>query len=420
MELKTKYQYTYFIYPYQIDEKKYDKYILKLMKNKKCKFRIFEKEKDLDLYDYFLPNVREYLFPTFEYRDKILKDFNELSREKKSKIISKQAVSYFTYEIDKNIQGKVGEENGIFFNIEKIEIICFNTGICFFVMKTNLENTEEFTDLLNFNYRFREINSEFFALKNYQNIKIQTDSFNDLTELTDLIYQITGIYKTKNKKQNEMESLTNCGFYTFSYLCLDNSDWNDKVNFENIENDFYKYANVLPSDYSSDFNKESLETNFNILDRYKYSKIGLSSSSSNLISSGVDIFNFTKLPYMYENQYLYTYILGLYQKMFLRKMNTEFNDFVTVNTVRNKFISFTKQIWNKEITANDEGILYYNNVKKTFELDKIYKEIETKYEILYKDLNIEKSNKYNSIITILLIFSLIFNTINIIVLMYIL
>ena len=92
MELKTKYQYTYFIYPYTIDEKKYDKYILKLLKNKKCKFRIFEKEKDLDIYNHFLPNVREYLFPTFEYRDKILRDFKLLSKEKKSKIISNENI----------------------------------------------------------------------------------------------------------------------------------------------------------------------------------------------------------------------------------------------------------------------------------------------------------------------------------------
>ena len=40
MELKTKYQYTYFIYPYVIDEKKYDKYLLKLLNNKNCKIHI--------------------------------------------------------------------------------------------------------------------------------------------------------------------------------------------------------------------------------------------------------------------------------------------------------------------------------------------------------------------------------------------
>ena len=42
----TKYQYTYFIYPYIIEETKYDKYILKLLKDKKCSYKIFEKEKD--------------------------------------------------------------------------------------------------------------------------------------------------------------------------------------------------------------------------------------------------------------------------------------------------------------------------------------------------------------------------------------
>ena len=35
MELMTKYEYTYFIYPYIIDEKKYNSYLQKLLKNKK-------------------------------------------------------------------------------------------------------------------------------------------------------------------------------------------------------------------------------------------------------------------------------------------------------------------------------------------------------------------------------------------------
>lgn len=419
MELKTKYQYTYFIYPYMIDERKYDKYILKLLKNKKCKFRIFEKEKDLDIYNHFLPNVREYLFPTFEYRDRILRDFKILNKEeKKSKIIAQQNVACFSYELDKNIQGKVGNEDGIFFNIEKIEIICFKSGICFFTMKTNLENTDELRDLLNFNYRFREINSEFLTLKNYENIKIQTDIFNDVSDISELIYQITGIYKPK--KVNVSNEVCNSQFYTFSYLCVDNKYWNDRSDFSSIEGDFYKYANVLPSNYSSDFNKENVEYNLHIIDKYKYSKIALTNLSSNIICSGVDIFNFTKLPYQYENQYFYTYILALYQKMFLRKINIEIKNIEALNTVRSKFIKFTKAIWEKEITSDDTGSLYYKTLKSTLEIDELYNDIENKYEILYKDLNIDKSNIYSSLIIILLIFSLIFNTINILFLMYLL
>ena len=50
MELKTKYQYTYFIYPYLVDQKKYDKYLLKLLNNSNCKIKEFESQKDADLY----------------------------------------------------------------------------------------------------------------------------------------------------------------------------------------------------------------------------------------------------------------------------------------------------------------------------------------------------------------------------------
>ena len=153
MELKTKYQYTYFIHPYTVDEKKYDKYILKLLKNKKCKLRIFEKEKDLDIYNYFLPSVRDYLFPTFEFRGNVLKDFLNLSKEQKSKILSKQSVTCFSYEIDKSIQGKVGSEEGIFFNIEKIEIA--GGYLNFYINKANLVKTV-----------LEEIDNKIFRFKN--------------------------------------------------------------------------------------------------------------------------------------------------------------------------------------------------------------------------------------------------------------
>ena len=316
MELMTKYQYTYFIHPYIIDETKYDKYILKLLKDKKCTFKIFEKEKDLDIYNFFLPNVRNFLFPTFELRGEELKDFNLLSVEDKKKKIAKEPVAYFNYNFAEDIQGKVGTENGIFFKIEEIEIICFNTGICFFTMKTHLENTNKFMDLLDFNYRFKGINSEFASLRNYENIKIQTDTFKDMKDITELISQITGI-NTKLKGSNQTTEILNSQFYTYSYVCVETSNWNEKTDFINIENDFLKFANVLPSNYNSDFNKANLEHNLHVIERLKYVKTSISNTSSNIMCSGIDTYNYTKLPYEYENQYFYLYILELYKKIFL-------------------------------------------------------------------------------------------------------
>ena len=424
MELMTKYQFTYFIHPFFVDKTKYSKYILKLLKYKNCKYKIFEKEKDLDIYNFFLPNIRNFLFPTFELRGEELKDFNLLKDEEKAKMISKDSACCFTYSVNKEHPINVEAENGIFFKIEEIEIICFNSGICFFNMKTHLEDTNKFVDVLDFNYRFKEINSEFASLKEYENINLKTDSFNNLNEIVELIKNVTGANTKKKKKDTKLkakkESVVNSQFYTFSYVCIETSNWSEKTNFANLENDFLRFANVLPSNYNSDFNKANLEHNLHVIEKLKYVKTTISNTASNILCSGIDIYNYTKLPYEYENQYFYLYILSLYKKIFLMQLDKEFRISDQIVKLRESFIKFTKDIWNKEVTLDDTGALYYKTINKTLELDELYKEIQNKYEVIYRDLNIEKNNNYYSIIVILLIFSLIFNTINILFLMYLL
>ena len=49
MELKTNYQYTYFIHPFVVAENKYQKYILNLIKDKRFTLKVFQKNKDIDL-----------------------------------------------------------------------------------------------------------------------------------------------------------------------------------------------------------------------------------------------------------------------------------------------------------------------------------------------------------------------------------
>jgi len=417
--LKTKYQYTYFIYPYIVEKSRYDKYILKLFKDKRCSLKIFEKEKDMNIYTHFLPHFRNYIFPTFEFRDEKLRQFNALKPELQSKIIANQTCSCFTYNLAEKVKGKVDtQDNGIFFNIEKIEIICFNTGICFFTIKTNLDGTNDFYDILDFNYKFRDINSELSSLKNFENIRIQTDTFKDVKDISELIGQITGIYK--RKVTGISKELTGERFYTFSYVCLESEYWNDKNNLEEISSDFYRFANVLPSNYSSDFNKTNIEQNLSIIDKFKYYRIAMTKLSSNLLCSGMDTFNFTKLPFEYENEYFYTYVVALYQKMFLKRLNSDFKEYEKITKMRKEFIAFTKELWDKEVTLSDNGTKYYKTLKEVFELDDLYNEIKNKYEIIYKDLNIERNNTYYSVLIMLLIFSLTLNLVNIIFLMYLL
>jgi hypothetical protein len=50
------------------------------------------------------------------------------------------------------------------------------------------------------------------------------------------------------------------------------------------------------------------------------------------------------------------------------------------------------------------------------ELDKLYLETKNKYDVLYKEMNIEKNTNANRVIIVILIISLIFSILNFITL----
>ena len=95
MELKTNYQYTYFIHPFVIRDGKYANYLLKLLKDKNCNLKIFQKEKDLKLYRYFLPKMREFLFSSFSYGSNKLKKLEELPIETRVALLAKNPCNIF-------------------------------------------------------------------------------------------------------------------------------------------------------------------------------------------------------------------------------------------------------------------------------------------------------------------------------------
>ncbi len=135
------YQYTYFIHPFVMNENKYQKYIMKMLKDKRFSIKTIEKQKDIDLYKYFLPKISDCMFSNLS-KIKINK-LEKMPIDTKSAILSKNTCTIFEYNLENDIQGKA-EEKGIFFKIHKVELICFNTGICFLCMKTNIENSNDF------------------------------------------------------------------------------------------------------------------------------------------------------------------------------------------------------------------------------------------------------------------------------------
>ena len=407
MELKTNYQYTYFIHPFVIKDGKYQKYILKMLKDKHCTLKTFQKEKDIRLYKYFLPKIGEFLFSSFGYQTAKLKKLEELPIETRAALLAKNTCNIFEYTLKKDMQGKLEKDNGIFFNIQKIEILCFSTGISFLAIKTNVEEYTEFSNVLNFNYKFRDINNELASLENYDNIRIQTDSFSDTKIFQEFIHEITGENADAAKLNIDTE-----GFLTYSYVCIDQEAWNATKHFDEIKNQFIKYANILPADNSRDYELEKIET----FSRWKYAKLGLTKLGMVLFSSSNDMNNYTILPEEYENQYFYTYLFNLYKKIYLKKIELEFKSTTKIKKARKKFVEFTKNLWIQEITEEETGTLLNHKLQEVFELEKLYQQVKNKYDILYKELNIEKERKTILGIAIIVFLSLIWNLINFLIL----
>lgn len=401
MELKMNYQYTFFIHPFVIKESKYQKYILKLIRDKRFKLKVFQKGKDFELYKYFSPKMRDLLFSSFAHSKLKLEKLNELPEETKSAVLSKYPCTIFEYNLEEDIQGKT-DDKGIFFKIQKIEVICFNTGVCFFSMKTNIEESQNFSDILNFNYKFRDIKQE-NELKDYDKIYLQTNTFSDVNKLTEFIKDITGSDIETMKLDIDTQR-----FLTYSYVCIDSEAWNSNKNFEDIKYNFVKYANFLSADNSADIELDSSI----VFSEWKYAKMGFSKQGVVLFSSSSDINNFIELPSKFENEYFYTYILNLYKKIYLKKLENEFKNVSNLKVTRKKIIEFTKNFWNQEITDDEIGTKINFRHIKVFELNRLYDEIKTKYDILYKELNIEKNSKAIVVVAIILVASLIFNILN--------
>ncbi len=405
MELRTNYQYTYFIHPYAIKDGKYQKYILKMLKDKNCNLKVFQKEKDITLYKYFLPKIREFLFSSFRYGNNKRQKLEELPIETRAALLSKNPCNIFEYSLKKDVQGKIEERNGIFFQIQKVEIICFSTGICFLVIKTNVEECTDFRNILNFNYKFRDMNNEQIDLENYDNIRIQTDSFSSIKTFQEWIHGITGSNLETNRLNIDTER-----FLTYSYVCVNQEAWDVNNQFEEIKNQFIKYVNILPADNSRDYEYEKITT----FSKWKYAKLGLTKLGMMLFSSSADMNNYTILPEEYENQYFYTYLFHLYKKIYLKKIELELKNIATIEKARKKFVEFTKMLWIQEITEEETGTLMSDKLQEV--LDKTYHEVKDKYDVLYKEKNFKKERKTTIIIAIILGISFLLNIINFMIL----
>ena len=202
------------------------------------------------------------------------------------------------------------------------------------------------------------------------------------------------IGKNKNNKllENDEE------FYTFSYLCIDDIYTNDGNN-KNILKDVYsRYSRILHSNYDIEELEEETMISKNMKELKKVN-ICIIKMSSMLLCSDIDPFNFTVLPRDYETKMLYTYLITIYQKLFLLMINKEI---ISGNTKKQRFgqirlNEFISKMWYNEITLSEKGSTYYENLKKILEVNKIFDDIQIKSKIMLRYNRTKNSNIFYKI-----------------------
>ena len=111
---------------------------------------------------------------------------------------------------------------------------------------------------------------------------------------------------------------------------------------------------------------------------------------------------------------LYTYILTLYQKLFLNMINKELisENIRKQNIGRAKFNDFIANMWYNEITLSEKGSIYYDYLKKVMELDKTFEEIKVKYKLTFRYNMVERTNSIYKFIGLIGIISIGINIYN--------
>lgn len=409
MNLKTSYHYSYFVYPFLISYDRYKAFIGKFLEDgDNWELKIRDHQVDLNTHAYFLPYVKKFLFPTLYWSDKFKARFETMSAKKKLDVISKLTSVHFEYKVDKHKAPnyKLSQAN-INFDISRIELICFEPGICFLLVKTELDKSNGLhsNDILNFNYKFRTINPRYQKKKKTEGIFLKNMEFNDGEDLSDFIDHLLYGYEDVEKENIYFDRL-----FTYSYMCLDESEWNEDRDLSEIINEFYKFQYILPSDYGSTFDPEFKAIKDNTYTRWKYSIYGFSRESGVVFSSKREAFNINKLPVYYENMYLYIFLLAFYQRITLILFSQELMTSGTrnIDELKDRFTRFTHFSWFSQITNSEQGMDIWKKWQKAFDLPALFDEVQKEYEEFYDFTVAKGQEKINFLLIVIYTISVLF------------
>ncbi len=204
--------------------------------------------------------------------------------------------------------------------------------------------------------------------------------------------------------------------FTYSYVCLDESEWNKEEDFLDLENDFYRFQYVSESNSQSKFNNECTRLIDNRYSRWQYSMFGFSNESGVVLVSEKENYNITKLPHYFEKVYIYMVLLALYQRIRLLNFSQELliSSKSRVTRMQNRLTEFVHCSWFSQITNSEHGTDIWRKWQESFCLPELFEEVHKEYQEYYEEIVSEGQNGINVVLMIVYILSTIFAGISIV------
>lgn len=418
MEIKAKYQYTHFIYPFVLEENKKISFITSMLKQEKTwDLKLHQQKQDDELYKFFLPYMRKFLFPTLFWSKEYVKQYKAMSNLKKSHILKKLSCTTFEYNLSNIKTGDFldNKYDSINFDITSIKLICFEQGICFLDIKTKIEEGDELIDfnkILDFNHYFRNLTPR-SASDLGDPSKLKGKNIDDIQNIVKFITSVIKGYET-----TDLDKIYYDKMFTYSYVCIDG--WNKESDFSKLENDFYKFQYVIDSKNTALFNKDCETLKRDRYSRWQYSMFGFSRESGVVFVSDKDKYNITKMPYNFEKTYLYMLFLAFYQRISLINFSQDLikKDKTMVQKLKKNFTNFTHFSWFGQITNSEHGMDIWKRWQTAFELPELFEEVQKEYIEYYDFVVASGQDKINVLLIMLYTVSVIFAGLQIITKMF--
>lgn len=415
MDLKVENQYSYFIYPFYIKRGRYKEFTASLVNSDKWHFKILNETEDQKTASFFLPDVRKFLFPTLDWSNDEKEAFKKLSQKEQINKIIMLPKATFKYNLEKPIRAllNIKEDKMTSFFITKIKILTFEQGAGILIFKTILDDkhNKSFEDVLDFNYSFREINLFHENLKEDE-ASVVCEHFKNEKTVSQIIKHILNGFIDVEK-----ESIYYDRLFTYSYVCLEESEWNEEKAFGDLIYEFFKFKHVLPGDFKSKYYDNFMKRDETSYSRWTYSMYGFLKESGVVLGSASDPFNCSQLANYFETVYYYIFILAIYQRMMLILLSRELAAGGTkrIGQLRAYLLKFTNISWFNQITNSEQGMDIWKKWQKVFELPTLFEEVQREYTEYYEYTFAKSQDRINRFLVYIFVMSVFFPGISLLI-----